>query len=123
MTLYRMRCLSEEDGSLHIAFLRVDDLEHQRAERVGKALADKTPKLEAARQPGGVTLLALESHDYIMSNPVLIAQAVYAAAKERRVLPDAIVCVETSAGNDHWMPYFIKNLAWWSDAAENLPAI
>lgn len=122
-TLYRMRCLPEDDDSLHVAFLRSNDLENQRAGRIGKALADKTPKLEAARQPGGVTLLALESHDYIMSNPVLIARGVYTAARECRVLPDAIVCVETSAGEDHWMPYFIKNLAWWSDATQNLPAI
>ena len=118
-----MRCTPEDDGSLHVAFSRSVDLEQQRAERIGRALADKTPKLQAARKPGGVTLLVLESHDYIMSNPVLIAQGVYTAARECSALPDTITCVETSAGDDHWMSYFIKNLGWWSDAAMNLPRI
>ncbi|MGH8996604.1 MAG: hypothetical protein ACRDYB_11320 [Acidimicrobiales bacterium] len=122
VTLYRMRCAAEDDGSLYVAFLRPDDLEGQRADRIRKALTDKSAKLEAARQPGGVTLLALESHDYIMSNPVFIARGVYAAARDSSALPDIIVCVETSAGEDHWIPYLIKNLAWWSDAAQSLPA-
>jgi hypothetical protein len=123
VTLYRMRCLPEDDGSLGVAFLRPDDQEQQRVERIGKALEDKTPKLEAARQTGGITLLVLESHDNIMSNPVVIAQGVYAAAQGHSVLPDAIVCVETSAGDDHWIPYVIKNCLWWSEAAQNLPTI
>ena len=124
VALYRMRCLPEDDGSLRVAFLRPDDQEQQRVERIGKALGYKTPKLEAARQPGGITLLVLESHDYIMSNPVVIAQGVYVAAQRHAAcLPDAIICVETSAGDDHWIPYVIKSCEWWSDTAQNLPAI
>lgn len=119
VTLYRMRSVVDDDGSLQLVFQRSSDLEQQRAERIGKALSDKSPKLEAARQPEGVTLLVLESHDYIMSNPVLIAQGIYAAAQGFSALPDAIVCVDTAPGDSHWMPYFIKHLAWWSDAALN----
>ena len=38
VTLYRMCCLREDDGSLWAAFLRPDDQEHQRVERSGKRL-------------------------------------------------------------------------------------
>jgi hypothetical protein len=121
VTLYRMGCHSDDDGSLRVAFHRSPDLETQRAERIDQAFLAKAPKLEAARHDGDVTLLVLESSDYIMSNPVLVAQGVYAAAKNCTSLPGAIICVDTTAGEGHWLAYRIKNLTWWSNAALDLP--
>jgi hypothetical protein len=66
-------------------------------------------------------MLVLESHDFVMSNPVVLAQAAFAAARERSDIPDVVMCVDTSASADeeHWFDYLVKYGDWWSDAARS----
>jgi hypothetical protein len=65
-----------------------------------------------------VTLLVLESRDYMMSDPWQLMRATFTAAHGREDIPDAIVWVDTAAGldEDHWMVYTAKNDPW-SNAA------
>jgi len=120
VTLFRMRCDPSDDSSLRIALLRLEDHEEERVVRIARALTTKLAKLEAARPKGGVTVLALESRDFVMSNPVVIAQAVFGVAGERPLLPDVIVHVDTTAGLGHWIDYWVKIGNWWSDAAQGI---
>ncbi len=120
VTLFRTRGDPAADGSLQVALLRSEDHQEQRVARISRALEAKLEKLEAARPEAGVTLLALESRDFIMSNPVVIAQAVFRAADEETLLPDAIIHVDTTAGPDHWIDYYVKIGDWWSEAARGI---
>jgi hypothetical protein len=125
VTLYRAKCPPEDDGALRVVLQASGNLEEQRRERAIHAFESKCPKLAAARTPGSTTLLVLESHDTVMSNPVVLAQAAYAAAQGRSDLPDAVICVDTSASDseEHWMDYPVKNGVCWSDAAQDLPRL
>ncbi len=87
-----------------------------------RAFLDKAEKLEEARRPGSVTLLVLECRDFILSNPPIVAQAAYSAAQGFDLIPDAIVCVDTSAGDGGWLAYQIKWPWGWSEAARNWPS-
>jgi hypothetical protein len=117
VTLFRFQCAPEDDGSLNTGLLGSGDREAGRIERVRDAFRDKTPKLEAARVADGITLLVLENRDFIMANPVVIAQAVGAVGSTYSPVPDAIVCVDTTAGEGCWLTYRIKMKDWWSPAA------
>lgn len=123
VTLYRARCGPEDDGALRVALQAPGSLKEQRRDRAATAFAAKCPKLEVARTADATTLLALEMRDFVMSNPVVLAQAIHAAAHGRSDLPDVIICVDTCAGDGHWMPYVVKNGGWWSDAARDLPRL
>ncbi len=121
LTLYRLRDGPGEEGSLSVALLFPGDIEAERTARVRTALDKKVRKLEAGRLPGGRTLLVLENQDFVVSNPVVIAQAVYAAAQGLTPMPDEIVCVDLSAAEGTWREYPIKVGDRWSDAALDLP--
>ena len=117
-TLYRAPCLPEDDGRVEFALGRGEDGEVERDARVMKALQTKLGKLEASRSTCDValTVMVLESNDYIMSNPVLITQSI------RRTMnavalpePDALINIETSAGDGHWIDYLVKFNDWWSE--------
>ena len=113
-TLFRMRCEPEDDGRLVVAYLGEEDRESRRVERIETALRRKCPKLESARTPLGVTLLVLETNDFIMTNPWFVSRAIKTAVFESDVpVPDVIIHVDTSAGTS-WIPYMVKNLSWWS---------
>jgi hypothetical protein len=122
VVLYRMQCLLDDDGALKVVFTRPEDLEVQRASRIAKALADKAPKLAAARQHGGVTLLALESRDYIMANPWSIARSIHRMAQGRSDLPDFIKLVDTTSGSDQWIAYTVKTPEGWTQTALGTPS-
>lgn len=116
VTLFRLQCDPRDDGSLMVALLRDSNPEAQRRHRVEGALLSKGPKLEESRLPGGVTLLALENRDFIMANPTVIAQAIYDVCGSFSPVPDAVVCVDTTAGEGHWLAYRVKFLKWWASA-------
>lgn len=124
VVLYRARCLSEDDGALRVALLAPGNLQQLRTDSTIRAFEMKCPKLEAARLPNSTTLLVLESRDIVMNNPVVFAQATYAAAQRRSDdLPDIVIYVDTAA-SDHegaWMDYLIKDGPNWSAAALDLP--
>ncbi len=114
ISLYRAPCLPEDDGQVRFALGRGEDAENQRDVRVRRALSTKLGKLESSRVSNALTVLVLESNDFIMSNPVVIAHAVRRCMDELTLPePDVIINIETSAG-DHWFDYLIKVGNWWS---------
>jgi hypothetical protein len=121
LTLYRLRDGPGEEGSLSVALLFPGGIKAERTARVRTALDKKVRKLETARLPGGRTLLVLENQDFVASNPVVIAQALYAAAQGLTPMPDDIVCIDVSAGEGAWREYSIKLGDQWSNAALDLP--
>ena len=114
-TLFRMQCEPEDDGRLVVTYLGEEDRESRRVERLVTALRRKCPKLEAGRTPDGVTLLVLETDDFIMTNPWFVSRAIKTAVSECDgvPVPDVIIHVDTSAGTS-WIPYMVKNMSWWS---------
>jgi hypothetical protein len=86
---------------------------------VAKALAEKCPKLQAEKNchPGSVSLLVLGSHDVRMASPAALMTSTYTAAQEFEAngnvaIPDAIIWVDTAAGEGHWNAYVTKNGIW-----------
>ncbi len=74
------------------------DIEASRLDRVRRALADKCPKLFAARKDGRRSILALESNDGALANYNVVGLAVEQALKERQDQPDLVMLVETDGG-------------------------
>jgi hypothetical protein len=117
-TLYRLRCSPEDDGKVRVALLRDSTLEGQRAARIRKALVDKLPKLEDAREDGSTTALVLEMNDYVLSNRVEVARVFYVTALSLDIqLPDIVILADTGAGDGAWMDYMVKFGDWWCDGA------
>lgn len=117
--LYRRRCLAEEEGTLVWAAARFADADARLPEMVAKALAEKCPKLQVEKSchPGSVSLLVLGSHDVRMANPVVLMTTTYTEAQDFEAngdvaIPDAIIWVDTAAGEGHWNPYVAKNGTW-----------
>jgi hypothetical protein len=117
--LYRRRCSPEEEGALVWAAVRFADADAHLRQMLAKALAQKCPKLQAEKDchPGSVSLLVLGSHDVRMANPAVLMRSTYAVAQEFEAngsgaIPDAIIWVDTAAGDGHWLPYVTKNGTW-----------
>jgi len=117
--LYRRRCSPEEEGALDWAAVRFADADAQRREMVAKALAEKCPKLQTEKNchPGSVSLLVLGAHDVRMANPAVLMRTTYTAAQDfvangNVTIPDAIIWVDTAAGEGHWNAYVTKNGTW-----------
>ncbi len=125
VTLYRARCLAEDDGALKVALLAPGNLQELRIESTTRAFEMKCSKLEAARLPESTTLLVLESRDIVMNNPVVFAQATFAAAQTRSDVPDVVIYIDSAASDreEAWMDYFIKDGARWSPAALDSPRL
>lgn len=70
-------------------------LEEQRAERIGRALADKVPKLRKWEKQGASSVLIFENADIALSNHIVIKQALVQRAGAAENLPDYVVLVET----------------------------
>ena len=122
VTLFRMPGTPDDDGRLRIVFGRDRTIEEKRRSRIRKALLDKAPKLEDARSDGAITVLALESNDYVLSNSSEIARILHATAPTVEVpIPDVIIIVDTSPGVGSWSSSSVKFGDWWSDAAVYRP--
>jgi hypothetical protein len=123
VSLYRARCSPEDDCALKVALLAPGNLQKLRIESTTRAFEMKCPKLEVARLPKSATLLVLESRDVVMNNPVVFAQATFAASQGRSDVSDVVVYVDsaTSDREEAWMDYFIKDGARWSQAALDIP--
>lgn len=77
------------------------DEDAMRLERMGRALADKCPKLKAESADGRTTILALEADDIQLSNFSLAYQAFERAVAERDDHPDIVVFIETDISPMH----------------------
>ena len=120
VTLYRLRDGAGDEGSLVVTLLFPGDIETERIARARTALERKAPKLEAARPRGGATLLVLESRDFVLTNDVVLDQAIYQAAQGFSPTPDHIAVADTSAGEDAWREHAVKVDDRWSAAALDL---
>jgi hypothetical protein len=87
-----------KEGSKILVRRFVSDVEASRLERVRRALADKCPKLLAARTDGRFSILALESNDIALANFNVVGLAIKEALKERDDPPDLVMLVETDGG-------------------------
>jgi hypothetical protein len=71
-------------------------MDDARAQRIGRALDQKIPKLRgAAAAYGSKSMLILESNDIGLSNAIDIGQAFKRAIEGRSELPDIVILVET----------------------------
>ena len=95
-------CSASERGTLRHARLAPDDkeLETLHADRIGKALRYKCPKLQRCKEDGARTVLVLESDDIALTSHVLVGQCLAILLPERTELPDEIYLVETDM--DPW---------------------
>lgn len=87
-----------QDGAKILVRRFVSDVEASRLERIRRALADKCPKLLAARTDGRRSVLALESNDIALANFNVVGLAVRQALEERQDQPDLVMLVETDGG-------------------------
>jgi len=93
-------------GTLSFRFIRRDDPEGSRADRLRRAFSEKCPKLEACKAEGARTALVLESSDPGLDSfefrgdllPSLLAGCTNA--------PDEVFLVETCA--DRWQVWLLK---------------
>lgn len=99
---------------LLIGFMGDEEVERLRVVRSRRALEDKLPKLEAARNLHAVkeTMLALESSDHQASNAWAIAAAVRSTT-QALPLPDHIVLVEVGQGHPHPLTWVVRLAGVW----------
>jgi len=75
-----------------------------RAQRIGRALDQKVPKLRAAAEVYALkSVLILESNDIALSNAIHIGQAFKRAIEGRCGLPDIVILVETEGLFYGWL--------------------
>jgi hypothetical protein len=86
------------------------DLESLRIQRLTRTLADKVPKLLAAGAGHRRSILVLEDRDRDMSGPLLVSQALQAAAADQ-LLPDVIYTLWTR-GSDPIMGVLYEDGVW-----------
>lgn len=94
------------DGRLfHYRLMAGDgNVEPRRLSRIKRALDAKFPKLEACAALGDVTVLILEWNDFVLSNEVVIAEALDTALAERDFCPDYIFIAGTTI-DEEWHLY------------------
>ena len=94
------------DGRLfHYRLLDGDgDVEPRRLSRIERALDDKFPKLKACAALGDVTVLILEWSDFVLSNEIVIAEALKAALAGQAFCPDYIFIAGTGI-EEEWHLY------------------
>ena len=121
VTLYRWGNEQREPGRLNWFRTVSEDGQHERVQRIGGALDDKCWKLAAARTPGAVNVLVLETDDIQTTNPIVVPRATLLAVEQRLTeqdprapfpVPDVIVTVDEFNQIEA-----VKYLSGWSEAA------
>lgn len=91
-------------GRFTVVHLVGDNLEAARLDRIREACERKFPKLaEWKRSHGARTVLVLEDNDIQLTNPQLVANAVFHAEKIVADKPDDIYLVTTCVENPWWV--------------------
>ena len=80
--------------------------QQERRDSVRRSLANKCPKLHAARGAGCESVLVLESDDISLANRVVVAESVVAELATRADSPDFVVWARTST--HPWKGFVIK---------------
>jgi hypothetical protein len=75
-----------------------EDVESLRNIRLRKALEDKGPKLDAARNGNTRTVLIVENHDFAITNEGLVSEAFDQLCSEVAHPPDDVYLVDTRGG-------------------------
>lgn len=84
------------DGTLFVSRVIGEDLEAQRLQRVRIALDRKLGKLADCRAEGDKTVLVLEFSDFVLSNHILIGEALEVALAGRDDIPDLLLIADTT---------------------------
>lgn len=84
------------DGTLFVSRVIGEDLEVQRLVRVRTALDRKLGKLMDCRAEGDKTILVLEFSDIILTNHILIGEALEIALAGRSDIPDLLLIADTT---------------------------
>ena len=119
-THWNLSC--RHNGNLSVARIGPDDVEPQRAQRLGRAMDRKCPKLWACKEDGARTILIFEDADFVLTNYVLVGECLIDLMQDRNNLPDEIYLVETSL--DTWTVRRMKNdeTHMWEDDWEEFSA-
>src|SRR3546814_4245172 len=84
------------DGTLFVSRVVGADLEALRLERVHIALDRKLGKLADCRAEGDKTVLVLEFSDIVLTNHILIGEALEVALDGRDDIPDLLLIADTT---------------------------
>lgn len=84
------------DGALFVSRVIGEDLEAQRLERVRTALDRKLGKLMDCRAEGDKIILVLEFSDIVLTNHILIGEALEIALSGRGDIPDLLLIADTT---------------------------
>lgn len=84
------------DGTLFVSRVVGEDLETKRLERVRTALDRKLGKLMDCRAEGDTTILVLEFSDIVLTNHILIGEALDIALDGRSDIPDRLLIADTT---------------------------
>lgn len=98
--------MGREPGSVHVVRVVGDDLESDRANRLRRALSEKSPKLHDCKLENARTVLVLESDDIPLTNHHLVAEALLRVLPERTDAPDEIYLVESDTRD--WYIWLMK---------------
>jgi hypothetical protein len=91
-------------GKVAVSFEAPEDRETLREVRLLDALNRKLPKLNAAADPGGLSVLVIETGDMSLANPWVISEAVQRAAGTcEHPLPDYVVLIITVGESLAWV--------------------
>lgn len=103
VTLYRWPC---RDGRICCSLVCSDDLEQQQIQRIQRALRDKCPKLQDAKNSNNISILVLELNDIFLGNYTWVAKNVIRDLDNRQDIPDDIYLIMTEL--DSWDVWIIK---------------
>lgn len=92
--------------------------EADREDRIAKALADKLGKLSACKEEGDLTILVLEWRDFILTNEVLIMEAIQQLMPGRTDLPDRIYLADTTIEGEWTIQLVMRDGAMVWDRVE-----
>lgn len=91
-----LRCIPGTNGRFRIRYLTPENLKKKRCARIRRALDQKLPKLQAAKEDGAISVLVLESNDISLGCPEEIAGTVIREISNRRKdVLDEIYLIET----------------------------
>lgn len=103
------------DGRLFISRYAPDQVEDLRLSRLSIALEKKCPKLQQCKADGAISVLVLETFDFVLSNHFLVGDALAEAMETRTDHPDEIFLVDTAHEAEWTIWSVIRSGVFWPD--------
>lgn len=108
-------------GRVYLQRAAPENLEELRRERMRKVIATKGPKLHAAHASGAKSVLVLEDFDFMISNHVLIAEALFAELDGSKYAIDEIYLIDTHLPAEWWVMLLARGQERWPQDDESPP--